>query len=113
MNKKQFFVSVRRPVSKLASGRLALLFAFLLPNSLLAETKPETNAETRYLTFQLMTVPGVSVPMPFAENPPSAPTKAQMERFVGEIVKAIGPTGDPRPKLGFRPAPPRFDGSER
>ena len=69
-------------------------------------------AETKYLTFQLMTVPGTSFPMAFAENPPSAPTKAQMEGFVREVSKAIGTTGDARQKLGFSPTHLRFDESD-
>jgi hypothetical protein len=70
------------------------------------------SAETKYLTFQLMTVPGVAYPMAFAANPPSAPTKAQMEAFVRELVKAIGTTGDARCKLGFTPTHFPFDMSD-
>ena len=68
-----------------------------------------STAETKYVTFQLMTVPGATTPTPFAANPPSAPTKAQMEGFVHEVVKAIGTTGDARNKLGFSPTHVRFD----
>lgn len=80
-----------------------------------AEGKKEQTknaAETKYLTFQLMTIPGVTVPVAFAANPPSAPTKAQMEAFVRELVKAIGTTGDARHKLGFTPTHLRFDESD-
>ncbi len=76
------------------------------------EPKVADSAETKYLTFQLMTVPGVTIPMAFAANPPSAPTKAQMEGFVRELVKAIGTTGDARHKLGFAPTHLRFDESD-
>lgn len=69
-------------------------------------------AETKYLAFQLMTVPGVSFPMAFAEQPPSAPSKAQMEAFVRELTKAIGATGDARHKLCFVPTHIRFDESD-
>ncbi len=68
--------------------------------------------ETKYVVFQLMTVPGVTTPAPFAANPPSAPSTAQMEEFVHEIVKAIGTTGDARHKLGFTPTHFRFDESD-
>ena len=69
-------------------------------------------AETKYLTFQLMTVPGTTFPVAFAANPPSAPSKAQMDAFVREVVKAIGTTGDARHKLGFAPTHLRFDASD-
>ena len=77
-----------------------------------AEPKVADSAETKYLTFQLMTVPGATIPVAFAENPPSAPTKAQMEAFVRDVVKAIGTTGDARHKLGFTPTHLRFDESD-
>ncbi len=67
------------------------------------------SAETKYLAFQLMTVPGVTTPMAFAATHPSVPTKAQMEAFVREIAKAIGTTGDARHKLGFAPTHSAFD----
>lgn len=70
------------------------------------------SAETEYLIFQLMTVPGVATPMAFPANPPSAPTRSQIEGFVRELVKAIGTTGDARHKLGFSPTHLRFDESD-
>lgn len=76
------------------------------------QPKDFKRAETKYLLFQLMTVPGVTFPMAFAANPPSAPTKAQMEAFVRELIKAIGTTGDARHKLGFTPTHLRFDESD-
>ena len=85
-----------------------LLFAASLP--LCAADKP--SAETKYVSFQLMTVPGITAPMAFAENPPSVPTKAQMEGFVREIAKAIGTTGDARHKLAFAPTHFAFDMSD-
>ena len=77
-----------------------------------AEPKVARVAETKYLTFQLMTVPGAAIPVAFAANPPSAPTKAQMEAFVRDVVKAIGTTGDARHKLGFTPTHFPFDMSD-
>ncbi len=69
-------------------------------------------AETQYLTFQLMTTLGATTPTPFGATPPSAPTRAQMEGFVHEIVQAIGTTGDARHKLGFTPTHIPFDMSD-
>lgn len=69
-------------------------------------------AETKYLIFQLMTVPGVTTPAAFEANPPSTPTKAQMESFVRDLVSSIGTTGDARHKLGFVPTHIRFDASD-
>jgi hypothetical protein len=69
-------------------------------------------AETKYLTFQLMTTPGALIPMGFAAEGPSTPTKAQLEAFVRDVVKAIGTTGDARHKLGFTPTHFPFDMSD-
>lgn len=69
-------------------------------------------SETRYLVFQLMTVAGAPFPMGFAAEGPGTPTKAQMEGFVRELVKAIGTTGDARHKLGFSPTHFPFDMSD-
>ncbi len=85
--------------------------------TLLASTCPllaadKSTAETKYVAFQLMTVPGVAAPMAFAETHPSVPTKAQMETFVREITKAIGTAGDARNKLAFAPTHFAFDMSE-
>jgi hypothetical protein len=77
-----------------------------------AEPKVVDSAETKYLVFQLMTAPGATVPMGFAAEGPSVPTKAQMETFVRDLVKAIGTTGDARHKLGFAPTHFPFDMSD-
>ena len=77
-----------------------------------AEPVVADSAETRYLTFQLMTIRGVTSPAPFGANPPSAPTKAQMEDFVHDVVKAIGTTGNARHKLAFSPTHFPFDLSD-
>ncbi len=98
------------PTSTHAMKLLACLVLLAAACPLIAADK--STAETKYVAFQLMTVPGVSAPMAFAENPPSAPTKAQMEAFVRELSKAIGTTGDARHKLGFAPTHHRFDESD-
>ncbi len=68
-------------------------------------------AETRYLTFQLMTgLPGYAGPPPLPGH--ISLSKAQLERFVHEVVKAIGATGDVRHKLGFAVGPLCFDMSD-
>jgi len=66
-------------------------------------------AETKYLTFQLLTTAGAPFPMAFAAEGPGTPTKAVMDAFVRDVVKAIGTTGDARHKLGFSPTHIRFD----
>jgi hypothetical protein len=76
------------------------------------ERKAADVAETKYLTFQLMTTAGATIPMAFAAEGPSTPTKAQMGAFVREIAKAIGTTGDARHKLGFVPTHFPFDMSD-
>ena len=87
--------------------RIAFIFFFTSLCPLFAADK--STPETKYVSFQLMTVPGVAVPMAFAANPPSVPTKAQMEDFVHSLVRAIGTTGDARHKLAFAPTHLRFD----
>jgi hypothetical protein len=68
-------------------------------------------AETRYLTFQIMTgLPGYAGPQPLPGH--FALTKAQLEGFVREVVKAIGSSGDARHKLGFAVGPLCFDMSD-
>ncbi len=65
-------------------------------------------AETRYLTFQLMTgLPGYAGPPPMPGR--LALSKAQLETFVREVVQAIGTTGDVRHKLAFAVGPLCFD----
>lgn len=68
--------------------------------------------ETQYLVFQLMTVPGVPFPMAFAAEGPGIPSRAQMDAFVHDVVKAVGTTGDTRHKLGFSPTHFPFDMSD-
>jgi hypothetical protein len=75
-----------------------------------AETGPGVAgfAETKYLTFQLMTgLPGYAGPQPMPGH--FALSKAQLEGFVREVVEAIGTTGDARHKLGFTVGPLCFD----
>jgi hypothetical protein len=76
-----------------------------------ADTKARDAAETRYLSFQLMT--GLSG----YAGPPPAPgrfslSKAQVEAFVRDVSKAIGTTGDAHHKLGFAVGPLCFDMSD-
>src|ERR1700733_9811914 len=85
---------------------LALLFV-LFAHALLAEG----NAETRYVTFQLMTgLHGYAGPQPMPGH--FALSKAQLEEFVHDVVKTIGMTGDARHKLGFTVGPLCFDMSD-
>ena len=73
-----------------------------------AEPKIAEDAETRYLTFQLMTgLPGYAGPPPLPGR--FGLSKPQVETFVREVVKAIGATGDARHKLGFAVGPLCFD----
>jgi len=68
-------------------------------------------AETKYLTFQLMTgLHGYAGPQPTSGH--FALSKAQLEGFVRAVVKAIGTTGDSRHKLGFAVGPLCFDMSD-
>ncbi|MGO9463879.1 MAG: hypothetical protein ACLQIB_33335 [Isosphaeraceae bacterium] len=76
-----------------------------------AEPKAAGAAETKYLSFQLMTgLPGYAGPPPLPGH--YSLSKAQLERFVHEVVKAIGATGDVRHKLGFAVGPLCFDMSD-
>lgn len=76
-----------------------------------AEPAAADNPETRYLTFQLMTgLPGYAGPPPAPGH--FALSKAQLEAFVHDVVKAIGTTGDSRRKLGFAVGPLCFDMSD-
>ncbi|MCX6898609.1 MAG: hypothetical protein NT105_07915 [Verrucomicrobia bacterium] len=73
-----------------------------------AEPQVADVAETKYLTFQLMTgIHGYSGPHPLPGH--FALSKAQLEEFVHDVVKAIGTTGDARRKLGFAVGPLCFD----
>ncbi len=69
----------------------------------------KSTAETKYVSFQVQT--GL---YGYASQFHPAPgkfslTKAQMEEFVHDIVKAIGMTGDARHKLAFAVGPLCFD----
>jgi hypothetical protein len=76
-----------------------------------ADSKVAGGAETRYLTFQVMTgLPGFAGPQPAPGH--FALGKAQLEDFVHGVVKAIGTTGDARHKLGFTVGPLCFDMSD-
>ncbi len=75
------------------------------------EPKGADFAETKYVTFQLMTgLYGYAGPHPMPGH--FALSKAQLEEFVHEVVKAIGTTGDARHKLGFTVGPLCFDMSD-
>ena len=75
------------------------------------EPKVADGAETRYLTFQLMTgLHGYAGPRPSPGH--FALGKAQLEEFVNGVIKAIGTTGDARRKLGFTVGPLCFDMSD-
>ena len=80
--------------------------------ALAAETQAAGVAETEYLTFQVQTgLPGYASQF----HPPPGRfsiTKAQMEEFVRDVVKAISLTGDARHKLGFTVGPLCFDMSD-
>ena len=84
---------------------LALLIGLLFSTSLFAEPA----AETKYVSFQVQT--GL---YGYASQFHPAPghfslSKAQMEEFVHDVVKAIGMTGDARNKLAFAVGPLCFD----
>jgi hypothetical protein len=75
------------------------------------EPKVAAVAETKYLSFQLMTgLHGYAGPRPLPGH--FALSKAQLEEFVQEVTKAIGTTGDARHKLGFTVGPLCFDMSD-
>lgn len=68
-------------------------------------------AETKYLSFQLITgLPGYSGPPPMSGR--SSLGKAQLESFVRDVSRAIGGTGDARHKLCFAVGPLCFDMSD-
>jgi hypothetical protein len=73
-----------------------------------AEAKAAAVAESKYLVFQVWPA------LPGYPGIPTTPgrfslSKAQMEGFVRDVVKAIGTTGDARHKLGFAVGPFSFD----
>ena len=73
-----------------------------------AEPQVAQAAETRYLTFQLMTgLRGYAGPHPMPGR--FSLSKLQMDAFVREVVQAIGTPGDSRHKLGFAVGPLCFD----
>jgi hypothetical protein len=73
-----------------------------------AEPRVAESTETKYITFQLMTgIYGYAGPQPMPGH--FALSKAQLEEFVRDVVKAIGMTGDAGHKLGFTVGPLCFD----
>lgn len=87
------------------------VLAVSLGSGRVAEPKAGPVSETRYLSFQIMTgLAGYA-------GPPPAPgrfslSKAQLEDFVRDVVKAIGTTGDEHHKLTFAVGPLCFDMSD-
>lgn len=76
-----------------------------------AEPRDAEGAETRYLSFQLMTgIHGYAGPQPMPGR--FSLSKPQLEAFVRDVVKTIGTTGDARHKLGFTVGPLCFDMSD-
>ena len=71
-----------------------------------------SNAETRYLSFQVQTgLPGYA--SQFHPRPGHfALTAAQMTEFARDVIKAVGLTGDARDKLAFAVGPLCFDVSD-
>ena len=68
-------------------------------------------AETKYLSFQLMTgIPGYSGPQPVRGR--SSLSRSQLDAFVRDVTKSIGMTGDDRHKLCFAVGPLCFDMSD-
>ena len=99
-----------RSVTRLTTSILLLSVVVTLCFKVSA-AEPEV-AETRYLTFQLMTgLPGYAGPQPMPGR--FALSKAQLEAFVRQVVKTIGATGDTRDKLGFAVGPLCFDMSDQ
>jgi hypothetical protein len=73
-----------------------------------AQPKDGDVAETKYLTFQVWPAPPAYPGIPPMPGRLSL-NKAQMERFVRDLVNAIGTRGDARHKLGFAVGPFSFD----
>lgn len=86
---------------------LCFLGSTLLSNA--SAQAPNVPPETKYLTFQVQT--GLHGYASQFHPPPGrfSLTKAQMEEFVRDVVKAIGLTGDARHKLAFAVGPLCFD----
>ncbi|WP_240907000.1 hypothetical protein [Paludisphaera rhizosphaerae] len=75
------------------------------------DSRSAGTAETKYLSFQLMTgLPGYAGPPPSPGR--SSLSKAQLEAFVRELAQAIGTTGDDHRKLSFAVGPLCFDMSD-
>jgi hypothetical protein len=96
-------------VERLTLSTLVLAVAATGPNHLSAQERPGAAvAETKYLTFQVWPAqpgyPGI-LPLPGRLSL----SKAQMEGFVRDVVKAIGTKGEARHKLGFAVGPFSFD----
>jgi hypothetical protein len=73
-----------------------------------AEPKAADVAETKYLLFQVWPrMPGYPGIPPLPGH--MALSKAQMAAFAGDVIKAVGTTGDSRHKLGFAVGPLCFD----
>src|SRR5579863_833544 len=78
--------------------------------SVVVASGPEP-AETKYLSFQLMTgFAGFAGPPPIPGR--FSLGKAQIESFVRDVSRAIGTTGDARHKLCFAIGPLCFDMSD-
>jgi hypothetical protein len=91
---------------------VAVIAATPCNNAPATEPKAAEDAETRYLTFQLMTgIHGYAGPQPMPGH--FALSKAQVEAFAREVKNAIGTTGDARHKLAFAVGPLCFDMSDQ
>jgi hypothetical protein len=76
-----------------------------------SEPKVTDVAETKYLSFQVMTgIPGYSGPPPLPGK--FSLSKDQLEEFVRDVSRAIGTPGDARHKLAFAVGPLCFDMSD-
>src|SRR5262249_42683299 len=77
-----------------------------------SEAAEPAAAETKYLTFQLMTgLPGYAGPPPMPGR--SSLSKSQLEAFVRDVARSIGTKGDAGQKLGFAVGPLCFDMSDQ
>jgi hypothetical protein len=96
-------------MKRFAVSILLLAFALVGSNDLFAQERKGTEvADTKYLIFQVwpaqLGYPGIP-----PEPGRLSLSKAQMEGFVLDLVKAIGTRGDDRHKLGFAVGPFSFD----